>query len=284
MRRRASPAAQPWRELPRHSPSERCNRTGSVTSAWDCRGGNARRNAFGGQRCATRGHNILDAARQSRARQSAAMQPAECRLAHGRSRHCPSGRPAACSGDDRSTNCIPGRIRLKRLSIAIGIIVALIAAVIIVGYSLPIEHTAQRSVELRAAPGDVWLTITDVAAYPAWREDIDEVEVLAPVDGRQAWRESGDNGGVEYVARVVEPPARMVSRITSDDLPFGGEWEYLVEPAETGSRITISERGEVYNPIFRFVSRFILGHTTTMDEYIRALGRKFGATVVTASP
>jgi len=85
---------------------------------------------------------------------------------------------------------------LKRLSIAIGIIVALIAAVIIVGYSLPIEHTAQRSVELRAAPGDVWLTITDVAAYPAWREDIDEVEVLAPVDGRHAWRESGDNGGV----------------------------------------------------------------------------------------
>ena len=43
-----------------------------------------------------------------------------------------------------------------------------------------------------------------------------------------------------------------------------------------GSVVTITEHGSVYNPVFRFVSRFIMGHTATIDGYLRALGRKFG--------
>ena len=38
----------------------------------------------------------------------------------------------------------------------------------------------------------------------------------------------------------------------------------------------MAEDGEVYNPIFRFVSRFVMGHHATMDRYLRNLGRKFG--------
>ena len=168
---------------------------------------------------------------------------------------------------------------MKRLFIIVGIVVSLIVAAIVVGYSLPVAHTARRTAELDAPPADVWRAISDVSAYPAWRDDVDSVKVLASVDGRQAWRESGDNGDIEYVATMAEPPSRMVSRITTPDLPFGGEWEYQIAPAGKGTRITITERGEVYSPIYRFVSRFILGHTTTMDAYLRALGRKFGETV-----
>jgi hypothetical protein len=40
--------------------------------------------------------------------------------------------------------------------------------------------------------------------------------------------------------------------------------------------VQITEDGEVYNPVFRFVSRFILGHTRTMDFYLRALGNATG--------
>ena len=46
-----------------------------------------------------------------------------------------------------------------------------------------------------------------------------------------------------------------------------------------GTLLTITERGEVYNPIFRFVSKFLMGQTKSMDEYLRALGRKFGEEV-----
>ena len=167
---------------------------------------------------------------------------------------------------------------MKRLYIGIGVAALLILTVIAIGYSLPVAHTAQRTVEIEASPADVWATIIDVAAYPSWRDDVEAVKVLPGVEGRQVWRETGDDE-IEYTMTVFEPPTRMVSRITSPDLPFGGEWEYEIRPAGTGTRITITERGEVYSPIYRFVSRFILGQTTTMDAYLRALGRKFGKPV-----
>ena len=56
---------------------------------------------------------------------------------------------------------------------------------------------------------------------------------------------------------------------------YSGSW--LCQGA--GSRVQITEHGEVYNPVFRFVSRFIMGHTTTASAYLKALGARFGATV-----
>ena len=85
-------------------------------------------------------------------------------------------------------------------------------------------------------------------AFPAWRDDLEAVEVLPSVDGRQAWRERSDNGDIAYMVTVLEPPTRMVSRITSPDLPFGGykasgigrEWgvEGIEEYLETKSVAT----------------------------------------------
>ena len=35
----------------------------------------------------------------------------------------------------------------------------------------------------------------------------------------------------------------------------------------------ITENGEVYNPLFRFMSRFVFGHTATIDKYLEDLGQ-----------
>jgi hypothetical protein len=37
--------------------------------------------------------------------------------------------------------------------------------------------------------------------------------------------------------------------------------------------LRITEDGEVYNPVFRFVSRFVMGHTATMDKYLADVGK-----------
>ena len=168
----------------------------------------------------------------------------------------------------------------KGALIAVALLVALALTVVGVGYALPVAHTAHRSVVLHAAPAELWATITDVGAYPAWRRDVDMVELLPPVNGRPSWREKGSNGVITYALTSVDPPTRMVSRIADDDLPFGGEWEYEITPVEGGSRLAITERGEIYNPVFRVVSRFFLGYTSNMDAYLTALGARFGETVV----
>ena len=173
---------------------------------------------------------------------------------------------------------------VKWALIAAAILVAVALLVAGIGFALPVAHTARRSVVLKAAPSDLWSTITDVRAYPAWRTDVDTVEVLPPVDGRPRWREKGGNGDITFTMTVERPPTRMVSRIADDDLPFGGEWEYEITPVEGGSRVAITERGEIYNPVFRVMSRFFLGYASSIDAYLVALGARFGETVVPTTP
>jgi hypothetical protein len=69
-----------------------------------------------------------------------------------------------------------------------------------------------------------------------------------------------------------------VGRIVGESA-FGGTWTH--ELTESGGATThaITEDGEIYNPIFRFLARFVIGHTGTMEKYQRDLGRKFGEPV-----
>ena len=44
-------------------------------------------------------------------------------------------------------------------------------------------------------------------------------------------------------------------------------------PDGEGSTVTITERGEIYNPVFRSLARFMFGYTSTMDKTLDALER-----------
>jgi hypothetical protein len=68
----------------------------------------------------------------------------------------------------------------------------------------------------------------------------------------------------------------LVVRIADPKLPFGGTWTYEIAPIPKGSSLRIREDGEVYNPLFRFLSRFVFGHSATIDAYLKSLAKKFG--------
>ncbi len=69
-------------------------------------------------------------------------------------------------------------------------------------------------------------------------------------------------------------------RIADRKLPFGGTWSFDIAPAAGGeSDLRVTEDGEVYNPIFRFMARFVFGYTASIEGYLRDLGTKFGQTV-----
>ena len=72
----------------------------------------------------------------------------------------------------------------------------------------------------------------------------------------------------------------LVTKIISAGLPYGGSWTFELDSAdENKSRLKITENGEVYNPIFRFASRFIIGHTATIDKYSQALKARLETTL-----
>ena len=164
-----------------------------------------------------------------------------------------------------------------------GVFVVLIAIVLVVGALLPKAHVASRSARYAAPPDTLWASLTNARAFPTWRTDVTRVETLPDENGQRGWREHGKNGVIPY--RVVETvaPRRLVTRIADPKLPFGGTWTYDLTPDGVGTRLTITEHGEVYNPVFRFVSRFFMGYTSTMDGVLRALGTKHGETVTPES-
>ncbi|HJU74959.1 MAG TPA: SRPBCC family protein [Gemmatimonadaceae bacterium] len=156
------------------------------------------------------------------------------------------------------------------------IVLALVAIVALVGVLLPQSHVASTSRTFAHPAERVFAAIGDVKSYPSWRSDVREVTVLSEQPLR--WREDGGNGKIEYERTVDEPPQRQVVVIASKDLPFGGSWIYELAPDGTGTRLTITEHGDVYNPIFRFMARFVFGHTKTMNDYLSALERHLGTT------
>jgi uncharacterized protein YndB with AHSA1/START domain len=160
-----------------------------------------------------------------------------------------------------------------------GLLVLAILVVCVIGYMLPQSHVASASARFAAAPDSIWVSLTDVPAFPKWRPGVSRVELLPDENGQRGWRELGKHDAVTY--RVVEsvPARRLVTRIADQNLPYGGSWTYELAPDGSGTRLTITERGEVYNPIFRFVSRFIMGYTATMEGMLRALGTRHGETV-----
>ena len=152
-------------------------------------------------------------------------------------------------------------------------IVLIIAALVVVGYLLPVGHVASAEARLARQPAEVFATIADVTRYPEWRPDLSRVEVLADAP-RTRWKESGSNGEITFEVEDATPPARLRARIADRTLPFGGSWTYEVTPSGSGTLVRITEHGEVYNPVFRVLSRFVFGHTATMEQFLRNLERK----------
>jgi hypothetical protein len=165
---------------------------------------------------------------------------------------------------------------LKALLVVLVALVAIIVIMVGIGAMLPKSHVVSRTITLHQSPDAVFATISNFKDVPTWRPEVQGVEALPPDGNLDRFREKSSDGVVTYEVVEAKAPSRLVTRIADPSLPFGGRWIYEIAPVPGGCRVDITERGEVYNPVFRFVSRFVLGQTRTLDKYLRDLGRHFG--------
>lgn len=167
---------------------------------------------------------------------------------------------------------------MKFLIIGAGALVLLIAIVVGVGYALPVKHRASRSARYSATPDVVFGIISNPVAFPEWRSRVKSVESVTRPDGRFSFREIGSDGTITYVVEEATPSVRLVTRIDDKSLPFGGQWTFELAGSAGGTTLVITEDGEVYNPLFRFMSKYVFGHHATIDTYLKDLGRKLDGT------
>ena len=137
---------------------------------------------------------------------------------------------------------------MRWILIIVGGLTLLIAIVAAIGATLPRNHVASRTLKLRRPPQDAWTAIN--RAMSASDVPVDIVE--------------------------SDPPRKLVSKVKETEKMFGGTWTVAIAPVDGGSTLTITEDGWVGNPIFRFVSRFVMGHHATMDGMLKRVAKQFG--------
>lgn len=167
---------------------------------------------------------------------------------------------------------------MKWVLIALAAIVALIALTALIGLFIPKQHRASATARFKVSADQIWAAITNFEAMPSWRPGL-RVERLPDRNGHPVWQEVSRQGKMPLELVELDAPRRMVARIADPSLPFGGTWTYEIAPQDGGAALTITEDGEIYNPIFRTMARLIFGYHATMEGYLRALGKKFGEPV-----
>lgn len=169
---------------------------------------------------------------------------------------------------------------LRRILIVVAILVAIPALAALIGLFLPKGHVATSRATYSQAPETIWAVVVEFERWPEWNASVQKMERGPDRDGKPVWLSIGKWGQMPSVIEVFEPPRRLVTRIPEDaGIGFSGSWIYEIAPAGGGATLTITERGEVSNPLFRFMGLFFFDAHSTMHGFMRALGGKFGEKV-----
>ncbi len=162
---------------------------------------------------------------------------------------------------------------MKWLLSLLAIVVVTAIVMWLVGSRLPREHVATVRGAFRASPESVWALINDPLRSATWRSDVSKVERIGESGTALAWREHSRDGAITYAMVEQTPPRSQITRITDTSLPYGGQWEFTLAARDGGSELTITERGFVNPPLFRFLSRFVFGYTGSLEAYQHALAK-----------
>ena len=105
---------------------------------------------------------------------------------------------------------------------------------------------------------------------------MEDVELVETAQSQVRWRELSTRRSMLLGIVTDDAPRTLVVRILDDDLPFSGEWEWALREEGASTHVTITERGEIGNPVFRLIGTYFIGHTKTIDRVLGDLARKHG--------
>lgn len=161
------------------------------------------------------------------------------------------------------------------LLLIIAIPLILLALATLIGLRLPKTHVAASRIRLSAKPQEVWAVIIDFASHPSWWPGLASVEPGPEVGGCPSWYEvCTRNIRVQFALIENAPPRRLVTRLVGKNLPLSGTWTYELAEDAGGTVLTITESDQIYHPLFRFFSRFVISYHGVMDVFLIALARK----------
>jgi len=167
---------------------------------------------------------------------------------------------------------------MKWVLVVVAVLLALGVVVVLIGLTRPKSHAARTQSKLTHSPEEVWATLADFEHWSEWNPEVRRVVRLPERNGHFAMNVVGSWGEAATEITVWAPPHRLVTDMDAGG--FRGRWTYELSPASDGGTVlTVTEEGEVDNPVFRAMMMFHDNHATMM-AYHKALGSKLGEAVV----
>lgn len=158
------------------------------------------------------------------------------------------------------------------------LLAVVVGGLFFVGWMLPVTTTTTRSISLHQPPDAVFTLLVDVKNLAQWNRNTEKVEVLPPVDGKEATKQVF-KGGMTMTIITTEsaPPHHLVREMGDRSGPFSGSWSYEIKPNDNGCDVVLTEVSSIRNPFYRVMVK-IFGPTKYIDEHLEDMAKKFGET------
>jgi len=153
-----------------------------------------------------------------------------------------------------------------------------VGAAALLGSALPRDHVASRSARIDTPRHLIYDVLVTPESYPEWRTGVTRVERI----DSDRFTEHGPDGAVTFRIIDRQPPERVVIAVDDPEQVFTGTWTYELVPEGSGepyTRLKITERGSVPNPVYRAIASVMMSPGDSMEAYLKDLGRRFGQTV-----
>jgi len=156
------------------------------------------------------------------------------------------------------------------------LLLTVLAAAAVLGLALGSEQVVTDQAMLDRPPETVWRVLLDLDGMPLWRSDLRSLERLPDQNGRPTWREIAAGGTRVMEIAAADPPSRLVLRRADAGTPALPLWTLELVPAARGTRVTLSVRMRVGNPVWRVYYR-LRPPRAALARFLRDLGLRLVA-------
>ena len=141
------------------------------------------------------------------------------------------------------------------------------------GSSVPEAHTASGSEVIKADIDDVFAMQADVQKHPEWHDLVAEIkDYKEEEDGTASWHEVWKDGNEFGMKRTAYIEGKLI-RVQIEDKAevFNGSWTFDFEEVEGGTKVTITENGNIPNAFIRGMYHLTTEPDQTLKEHLKRM-------------
>jgi hypothetical protein len=166
---------------------------------------------------------------------------------------------------------------MKRIALVLGALVILALLAIATSFVLPAQTKHTRVIALKQTPEAVFTVLSDVGKFPSWNRHLEKVEILPPIEGKEATKQTFKRGMTMTIVTTESlAPTHLVRTVRDvSDNAFVGSWNYEITPTNEGCELALTEKFYSKKPFFRLMT-WLSGSTRYIDQHLVDLARHFG--------